>query len=701
MYRDCFGGGADFDSPANIAIYRGSVNNATLYATFPVDYLTKQRLIPDTPACVAKVPNICVEEAVYIFTENLPVSNQSYFVVYQRCCRNITISNILNPGDIGATFQIEITPAAQMVCNNSPTFNNFPPIIICKDFPLDFDHSASDPDGDQLVYRFCAPLQGGGPILAPTSALQSCFGAAPSPPCAPPYDEVPFILPAYSPSNPMGGSPVVNINSTTGLITGTPNLLGQFVVGVCVEEYRNGVLLSVVRRDFQFNVTDCSPTVLANISSDSIAGPQRFVVSSCGQNSVTFINQSVQQQFIESFRWSFDLNGTPYSDSTNWNATVNFPDTGSYNGALYLNPGTVCADTAYIAVNIFPAITADFSFVYDTCVAGPVDFTDLSFGDGGVNRWSWNFGVSGGSSMLQNPSYLYPIPGNHDVQLRVYDKNRCSAQKTKTINWFPVPPLIIIEPDKFIGCVPDSIFFNNLSTPIDSTYHIVWDFGDGTTQENVISPTHEYTQPGLYDVSVSITSPIGCYTTDTFPRLIRGEPAPIANFSYLPDTLLSNLNNEVQFTDLSFNAFRWNWMFDKFGTSTQQNPNFTFPDTGLVKVRLLVTHESGCKDSLTRYLDFVPDFRWFMPNAFTPNGDGQNDEFYGTGLLEGVTDFNMSIWNRWGENVFETQDPNTGWNGRDQNNGKLSPAGVYVYLVTFTSPRGKPLEFKGFATLIR
>lgn len=705
IYRDCNGNGAAYDNPAEMAIYRGSVSNNNLYQAFQVFGPAISNLVPVPPDCIAQIPNVCVQQAVYTFERTLPISaNESYFIVYQRCCRNITISNVIDPGDIGATYMIELTPKAQEFCNNSPVFKNFPPIIICKDFMLDFDHSATDVEGDQLVYSFCSPLAGGGPLLQPP-ALTSCDGAKPTPPCGPPFDNVPFAVgQGYTPANPMNGNPQVSINPTSGLITGTPNMIGQFVVGVCVQEFRNGNLLSTLRRDFQFNVADCEPTVLANIETDSfkIVGPKKFAIKSCGENDVFFENMSVDKNKISSFEWRFDLkNGNIFSDTLNWDATVTFPDLGTYTGMLMLNPGSDCGDTAYIEVNIFPKVTADFTYDYDTCVAGPVVFTDASFGDGVINRWSWSFGVPGGQSIEQNPEYLYPVPGNHPVRLLVSDENRCADDTVQVIEWFPVPPLIIVQPSSYLGCTPAHIFFNNLSTPIDSTYHIVWDFGDGTTVENIISPTHLYTVPGVYDVSVAITSPIGCFTSEDFPNLIRVEPSPHADFECDPDTLLTNFNNTVRFTDKSTGAEHWNWQLDRFKTTIEQNPIFTFPDTGLMKIRLIVTHPEGCKDSIIKYLDIRPVVLWHMPNAFTPNGDGLNDGFLGKGFLEGATNFNMTIWNRWGELVFKTTDYTDEWNGRAQNTGGVSPAGVYVYLVTFTGPRGEPFEFRGFATLVR
>jgi gliding motility-associated-like protein len=702
IYRDCDGNGAQLDNAAEIAIYRGSYTSNSFYQNFNTPLLSSVRLIPDTPQCVQNVPDVCVQEGIYEFERSLPIStNQSYFIVYQRCCRNQSITNIVNPGDIGATYMVEITPEAQTLCNNSPVFKNFPPIIICNNFPLEFDHSALDSDGDLLVYSFCSPFAGGGPIVQQPD-LFSCFGAKPTPPCAPPFDNVPFAVPTYTPGNPMGGSPQITINPVTGFISGTPHLLGQFVVGVCVQEYRNGQLLSTVKREFQFNVTNCTPNVFASISTDSITvpSPKQFVVKSCGEYDVFFENLSGLRSKIDYFRWEFNINGVPIVDTDNWSTAVTFPDTGTYHGKLSLNPGNPCGDSAFITVRVFPEVKADFTFDYDTCVAGPVVFTDHSSGEGIVSQWKWNFGIPGTGSTEQNPTFLYPFPGNHPVNLRATDGNQCSDDTTQIVQWYPVPPLIIVEPSSYLGCAPATIIFNNLSTPIDSTYDIVWDFGDGRDTSGVISPGHLYTEEGVYDVRVAITSPIGCFIADSFQNLIRVKPSPVAAFDHDPDSLLSNFNRTVRFIDQSTGANRWNWQLGRFETTTEQNPVYTFPDTGIVTVRLIVTHPEGCRDSVSKVLDIRPEVRWFMPNAFTPNGDSANDGFLGKGSLEGVDDFRMTIWNRWGELVFETSDPSAAWNGRQRNTGGMSPAGVYVYLVKFTGPRGEPFEFKGFATLI-
>ncbi|HRF37955.1 MAG TPA: PKD domain-containing protein, partial [Saprospiraceae bacterium] len=217
-----------------------------------------------------------------------------------------------------------------------------------------------------------------------------------------------------------------------------------------------------------------------------------------------------------------------------------------------------CGDTARVTINVFPSISADFSFAYDTCVAGPVQFTDLSMsGSGNIVAWDWQFG-DGQRSSARNPAHTYRIPGNIPVTLTVTDVNGCQASITKVVPYFPVPSLIVIAPSSFTGC-PAEIFFDNLSFPIDETYDILWEFGDGATG-TAISPTHTYTETGVYTVSVRIISPIGCQTDTVFNSLIRVLPSPVAGFEYTPDDPTS-INNTVIFSDRSEGANRWFWDF--------------------------------------------------------------------------------------------------------------------------------------------
>jgi gliding motility-associated-like protein len=652
---------------------------------------------PDYPCLIP--PEVCGQEGVYHFTVELPRSDLSYYVAYQRCCRNVTIDNMINPEDAGATFAIEVTPYAQQTCNSSPSFDAYPPIIICENAPLNYDHSATDPDGDLLVYEFCAPLLGGGPLLDPLF-YNTCDGAHPIPACRPPYQAVSFQAPTYTATRPMAGDPVVRINSQTGLITGTPRLQGQFVVGVCVSEYREGRLLSKVYRDFQFNVASCDPTVVADVKEDFKLSEQEFVINSCGNATVTFNNESFQRTYIDNIRWTFDLGDGTQMTASDWSPTMSFPGVGQYRGQLILNENTHCGDTADIFVNVYPEIEADFTYAYDTCRAAPVVFTDLSTtGACCLTDWRWSFG-DGNTSVVQDPAHRYQLPGNLPVTLTVRDTNACEASSTQTIGYFPAPALIVVSPSAAVDCVPADIFFDNLSFPIDSTYDIIWDFGDGG-RGTEISPWHTYETPGLFTVRIDITSPIGCQVDTTFTNLIETLPSPIGGFSYLPEQL-SNIQPEVQFTDASEGASSWRWFFgsEQVG-STLPSPRYIFPDTGLYLIEQVVTHPSGCTDTVRALLDVIPEVRYYLPNAFTPNGDGANDDFKGKGFMEGISDFELTIWNRWGEPLFQTTDPHAAWNGQKHNSGQAAPPGVYLVTVSYRDPRGNVVELQGYATLIR
>lgn len=694
VYRDCFSqGGAPLDPAANISIFDAGSTPSLDRPAFQVP-IDDQGFIPavtDNP-CLIPPSNVCVEFGTYVFDVNLPYSADGYLIVYQRCCRNTTINNITQPGEAGASYTIFLSDEAQQLCNDSPVFNEFPPIVICANEPLVFDHSATDPEGDILVYELCAPVVGAtsqAPMPLTASTPNGNF---------PYYPTVNFINPPYSPTSPMAGNPAITIDSNTGLITGTPVAVGQFVVGVCVSEWRNGQLLGITRRDFQFNVTDCERTIIADIKEDTLIGPREYVVNSCGNNTITFINESGQPAYIEGYAWEFDLGGGNVETSAAVNPTITFPGLGTYEGSLIVNPNSPnCSDTAIIYVNVYPDINAEYSFSFDPCELAPIDFTDLSTtGSGVFTSWSWNF-QDGTTSTEQNPSHLFTQAGSFDVSLTVTDINDCEDTYVQTIDWFPESQISVFVEEQ-TGCAPFEVTFVNNSFPING-YTTEWDLGDGTTSLEA-SPSHIYPDPGVYSINLTITSPTNCVSQQDFNSLITVQSSPIAAFTCTPQNP-TNFAPIVTFTDQSVDAVNWNWDFGTGDNSMLQNPVYAFPDTGKYEVQLIVTHASGCQDTTFKQIDVEPRYTYFLPNAFTPNFDDINEGFRGQGIFYGIEDFEMTIWNRWGELVFETQDPNVAWNGRKNNTGAMSPIGVYVYVVKLRGARNKREEFKGYATLIR
>ena len=259
LFRDCFGGGAPFDSalgspfPGTVSLYVGDSQsplqvNGQNHIELAPPVITAIVIDGTTGNCTFPPSTLCLEEGVYTFDLTLPATNEPIHVVYQRCCRTATTTNIINPGSSGMTFVQTITPEARAVCNNSPVFNKHPMACAEIDLGLFFhDHSAVDVDGDSLVYSFCAPYAGGG---NDTNNATSFSGVAPDPDAPPPYLPVEFINSLYSAEQPIPGSPQYLINAESGVVIGQGSITGAFVYGICVEEYRNGVLLGTSHFEF-------------------------------------------------------------------------------------------------------------------------------------------------------------------------------------------------------------------------------------------------------------------------------------------------------------------------------------------------------------------------------------------------------------------------------------------------------------------
>ncbi len=711
VYRDCASIGAPFDSQSpspvtgKITVFSdgGSTRLEDMIILDPPE-IQRIDIEPQNP-CQVVPSNLCVESGTYRFRVSLPVSDESYFLVYQRCCRNNTIFNIFDPGASGATYFVEITPLAQQLCIDSPVFDEFPPVLICNNFPFSFDHSASDnSDNTQLVYSFYNPFLGGGLGGSrpgdPPGAAFGPDGVAPQPAPFPPYNEVSFF-PPYVSNNPLGGNPRVDINSSTGLISGTPNVSGQFVVGVQVQQFFNGQLVSTIRRDFQFNVSNCESLLEASVRSDDFREPDTYILNFCGELDVTIINQSrvLSGGRIDEVKWDFFLDNDTLT-STAFNGSFSFPDKGTYEGRLILNPGQMgCSDTAIIEVNLFPGIEAGFSFDYDTCSSGPVAFLDNSLApESEIVSRDWRFKQDRTSSQT-NPEFEFSTSGIKPVSLTITDDNGCEDTVEDLVPYFPLPDIIIVEPQKFIGCSPEIIRFTNLSEYLSDDYEITWSFGDGASAEGV-NAEHEYETPGLYDILIEVVSPFGCEASRFFPSYIEILDGPTAGFSVLPEEL-NAFDPFVEIVDESMDGIGWQYNFNNETRYFDREPSHSFADSGFVFIKQIVFRENGCTDTAILELDLPPVVTFYLPNAFMPNGDGFNDVYKGKGVLDFMDDFSMQIFTRWGELVFETNDPRKGWNGKRFNEGEDMPQGVYVCLVTYNEPRGGTIVLREFATLIR
>ncbi len=377
VYRDCNPGNAPFDDPAQLAAFTAAgeyINEMNEDLTMPL--LFKEVLpnnISNDP-CLIPPPDVCVERAQYEAVVELTRPGGIY-IVYQRCCRNGTITNIKDPLITGSTYFVYISPESRAVCNSSPRFDFYPPIFVCVNKAIEHDHAAIDTvnnEFDSLVYRFYTPFTGA------TFDMPDPPGYQMTPP---PYDNVEWIDPPYDLDSLLGPSSIaeLSIDPNTGFITGYPEIMGQFVVGVLVEEYRNDTLLSIIRRDFQYNVGECVK-IEAEIVADT---------AQCDDLTVTFGNGT---DGPDNFLWLYVHGTDTVVFSNEVEPTFTFPDTGKYEIILVAEPGFDCVDTVSQPLLLqYNSLTADFSWeIFDCEDASVLVLEDLSVDPvSPPNEWFW------------------------------------------------------------------------------------------------------------------------------------------------------------------------------------------------------------------------------------------------------------------------------------------------------------------------
>ncbi len=696
VYRDSKSGGSDCEDVANFGLYRQTANGDWEFVDlYQSDIMGDPNEIIgiDYPCLEEPIDEVGVESCEYSFSiEDIDIINQSYMIAYQKCCRNASVLNIFDPELTGIALTNVISPLGQQLCNTNPVFDELPPIFICGSYELSLFQSATDADGDELRYSFCDVYTAGGDVTGNPGA---CNGISPNPQnCLPPFDVV-SLRPQYTSTTPLGGNPTVKIDPATGLMTGVANTLGRFLVGVCVEEYRNGVKIGEIIRDFQFNVEDCQPEVYVDIDIEQV-GDKQFYYKSCGEQTVDFKNQSGLENNIENYFWSFNLGGEMITnDQRDW--TLTFPDYGNYQGQMIINEGLFCADTAFISVDIFPPVEAALSVEFDSCLIAPIhliDETDSPFSS--IVDWTWE--VDGQIYEMQFPEILLSTSGNYEIELRVEDDNACKDTANTTISYHPVPTDLSLGVSAFKSCAPSLISFEELSGVINKDYTVLWDFGDGEKSAEV-SPVHEYNTPGIYTISLEVESLLACQNTGLFEDYIQVLESPLSQFSYTPQDL-NAINNLVEFNNESQESEAWEWRFNEHDYSSKEHPSFEFVDTGIYEVQLVSFHANGCTDTIKKTLNIKPLDFFYFPNAFTPNFDGKNETFRGLGEVQGMSDFRLQIWNRWGELVFETADSKEGWDGRKNNIGQKQKEGIFVYQYRFLNARNEEIAGKGKVLLL-
>lgn len=684
IYRDCNSNGADFDQLATITIYD---INGNVVRNLQVSHGAEIRLPTSTNnPCLQSPPNICTEYTDYYAEVTLPPISGGYTITHQRCCRNNTIANIPNPGTWGNTYTVNI-PSNDVSCNSSPNFKSEPPIVLCLNDPLNIDASVNETDGDSIYYELCSPLHGGGQTTSPADC-GTCV--KPDPATAPPYISVPFNAPQTA-ANPIPSNPTFNINPNTGMLTGTPNQLGQFVFAICVSEYRNGQLLSTVRRDYQFNVTNCQSNVRSAIISQIIV-PSTI----CSGKTIAFQEDATN---ATTYFWDFGDPNVASDTSNQPNPTYTFNDTGTYTVTLIVNKGEPCADTATAVFEVRSPVVFTVSNSGNPCF-DIQNFTYAASGNFSSNaQYNWTFPAQANIQQFSGaspPPITFNAIGTYWVELEVTDFG-CTSTYGDSVT--------VTERPSFTGnsingtfCAPYELDLGQSATSSVQVYY-EWIFGDGTTS-NQADPQKVYNTPGTYNGSLLMYTILGCADSAFFTFDITIYPSAEVTLNVSPTkTDIFYPYVDVTITDVEPDESFTVAMGDGSSYTDLKQFRHKYSDTGWYEISVVADNIYGCGLEQIFLFRVAPIPLIYTPDAFSPNGDGLNDGF--RSFSSGYSEFRLDIYDRWGNLVFRSVDAYEWWDGINENTGDPSPQGTYVWVVKFRSTEGEYIERKGTVTLLR
>lgn len=490
VYMICYPTEGQLNSPINFTFFDGGTNQYLEDVSVPITNQYAVQKLTDEK-CISGDQRGCY---YYIVIYDLPAIEltpraNGYTISYQRCCRIAGMENVTSSNSVGNTYSITIPGTSvgmNAEKNSSPQFPINDTVVVCANSHFDYSFQATDPDGDSLTYYFCEAWSGGdaGANSAPVTAAQ------------PPYETVPYASP-YSGELPMG--PGVTINPVTGLISGNaPGNMGEYVVTVCVLEFRQGKEIASSRKELHMRVGDCIP-ITAQLK------PQYIT---CDGYTLSFAN-TLPSPDIQNQYWDFGVTGLTNDTSILESPSYTYADTGTYTIKLIVNKGLACTDSTNAQAKVYPGFFPGFTS-NGICVNKPTQFLDTTKTKyGAVDSWAWDFGVSsstGDTSHLQNPSYTFTSTGTYAVQLIVTNSKGCIDTASGDLTILDKPPIGLAFRDTLI-CNGDK-----LQLQASGNGAFSWTPGSNIANPNTSTPTVDPPTTTFYYVNLDQN---GCLNQDS------------------------------------------------------------------------------------------------------------------------------------------------------------------------------------------
>ncbi|PCH92818.1 MAG: hypothetical protein COB85_07760, partial [Bacteroidetes bacterium] len=384
------------------------------------------------------------------------------------------------------------------------------------------------------------------------------------------------------------------------------------------------------------------------------------------------------------------INDTTFVVSTNYVVTT------TYDG---------CTSTDNVSIGVFPEISASIPYQSEQCFPDNKFFFDANGVYGPNATFEWDFGDGVGVSISDTVSYSYSDTGSFNVTLTIRD-NDCESTTSIITKVYDVP-IATFDFESQVGCKPFTVVFNAWSQGgniADSQLVYIWDFGDGDSAFTQTT-SHTYDPEGTYIPSLTIKLGV-CegYEEMTKYDTVTVLPSPTAGIIVNPNqgSIYNPIINIIDVSDgaddcylvvvpgdtLEFCDYEHNY-FD---------PTLPYDETVSYDITQIVTNSYGCSDTITVSIDILPEYIFFAPNCFTPNQDGMNELFLGKGY--GIIDFEMYIYDRWGDMVFKTNSLKEGWDGRVNGGKEKAQQDVYVYIVNIVDIYQKQHKVVGRVSLI-
>jgi PKD repeat protein len=363
-----------------------------------------------------------------------------------------------------------------------------------------------------------------------------------------------------------------------------------------------------------------------------------------------------------------------------------------------------CTDTSYRDITVYPLPDAAFTALPDSQVY-PNATVSLSNTSTGASNYAWSFGDNS-SSLAQSPgTHTYATWGDYYISLHVLSSNSCRDSAVKRVRIIAPKPVAAFSMSDTSGCMPLKVSFGSLPSPSLYARSCAWDFGDGGTSRED-NPLYSYRVSGRYTVTLVVSGDGG---RDTLQRTVEVFRKPEPFFTVNP-TVVYVPSDPMHCLNLTTFGTSFRWDFGDGSTSSEKNPVHYYKSKGVYDIKLVATSDKGCVDSVLLPAIVRGEIRSdiVFPNAFSPSTLGSSGGYYDRNSFDnqvffpqtdGVVEYQLMIFNRWGEMIFDTRDLNVGWDGYYK--GQLCQQDVYVWKVVAKMSDGRVLNKAGDVTLLR